>query len=382
MEYQKYLKYKTKYLQLKAKLTQLGGGAKCYHDRNKVGDINTTQLRNKPNEDSGWVNPPIILQKNEYVEVIKTENDFGLVRTKSDGIGWVRMAYLFNKNKNGDTRTCVLFPRKETIGQTTGQTTGPGGHAAFPSSGTAATSSTVLVPGLTLSAPPVMSMKLPPGSIAGPSSKTAEQKLSSSAVKSSYGCTHDFCRENPDITGVHAILVVKDDNGSSNVLLGRERDGRYVGEYNMFGGSKDPGDCILSCLYREISEEARFLPIDKSINWENFVNIFMDSSGNFYGNRIHHITSAVFVGVIRRGNLFFNAKGTLPVGTQQVYDGNSSKLEKDIRETFGVLISSKVASQYCEMDDVILFNPASPPSNITGYARSNIKHLLGQIQTT
>lgn len=366
MEYQKYLKYKTKYLQLKEKVSQLGRGAKCVHNRNKQGkkgEKETTQLRNKPNEDYDWVNPPIILEDGEEVEVIETKNDFGLVKTTSGGTGWVRMAYLFNKDKNGVPRPCVLFPRKEK--------TGPGGHTAFPSSGTAAhTSSIVLVPGLTPSAPPVISMRS-----YIPSSKTAEQKLSSSTVKTSYGCTHDFCRANPGITGAHAILVVKDNNGSSNVLLGRERYGSYAGQYNMFGGSKDPGDCILSCLYREISEEARFLPIDKSINWENFVNIFMDSSGNFYGNRIHYKTSAVFVGVIRRGNLFFNAQGTLPVGTLQVYDGNSANLVRDIKKTFTTL-SGKVASQYCEMDDVILFDPASAPANITAYASSNIRELL------
>ena len=291
-------------------------------------------------------------------------------------MGWIRMGYLFNKDPKGNPRPCVLFPKKETTGQTP-----PGGHAAMPSSASSGTTaSIVLVPGLTLSAPPVVSMKLPTGAVAMPSSKTAEQMLSSSTVKTSYGCTHDFCRAHAGITGVHAILVVKDDNGTSGVLLGKERTGTYQGKYNMFGGSKDHGDCILSCLYREISEEARFLCADGKINWDNFVKIFMNSSGNFYGNRIHHVTSAVFVGVIRKGNLFFNAQGTLPVGTQQEYDGKSSKLVDDIKKTFKTLISSSVKPQYCEMDDVILFDPISPPSNISDYARSNIKHLLIQIQ--
>ena len=40
MEYQKYLKYKTKYLQLKAKLTQLGGANIWFVDPEKIKEGN------------------------------------------------------------------------------------------------------------------------------------------------------------------------------------------------------------------------------------------------------------------------------------------------------------------------------------------------------
>jgi hypothetical protein len=53
----------------------------------------------------------------------------------------------------------------------------------------------------------------------------------------------------------------------------------------------------------------------------------------------------------------------------------------DIKKTFTTLIG-KVASQYCEMDDVILFDPTQVQSNITAYASSNIRQLLSQIQRT
>jgi len=458
MDYQKYLKYKTKYLQLKAKLTQLGGVIRwVVEDQSKkaITSSESTYIQKQylaRNTNVFFINPPDSIEKyryqlnigsgtgvrinfkNERVNIIQKndtptttpggravskEGEYGEEQSSMPSVSkpspisldisraqQIIKKYVeeFNKDKQKqltDIEYNEIYSAKEALRPKQDNpeyswyviqffevidaiyykrdydkkyfdevlkylSKPPGGYAAMPSAA------------MPLAAMPSAAMPL----AAIPSSlKTAEQKLSSSTTKTSYGCTHDFCRANPGITGVHAILVVKGDNSPSGVLLGKERHGSYAGQYNMFGGSKDSGDCILSCLYREISEEARFLRIDKSINWENFVNIFMDSSGNFYGNRIHHSTSAVFVGVIRRGNLFFNAQGSLPVGTQQVYDGNSSKLVIDIKQTFTTL-SGKVPSQYCEMDDVILFDPASPPPKITEYAKSNIRHLLPQIQQT
>lgn len=413
MDYQKYLKYKTKYLQLKAKSLQLGGGAKCTHLRT---DINFTLLRKNPINNNDWAidieGNNISIFNDEKVDVLETikDGDIEFGRIVKNGVnGWVNMKHLWHiwlDDKKVPTGKKVPCKFKSPSS----------GSAAFGSASSGTAASIVLVPGLTPSAPPVVSMRpYIPGAVAMSSSamssltpssamsssamsssampssamsslKTAEQMLSSSTGLTTYGCTHDLCRAHAGITAAHAILVVKDNTGTSGVLLGKERTGRYSGEYNMFGGGIDQGECILSCLYREISEEARFLCADGKINWDNFIKIFMNRTGDFHGYRIHHSTSAVFVGVIRRGNLFFNAQGALPVGNPQVYDGNSSNLVRDIKATFTTLISRGVESQYCEMDDVVLFDPIiSMPTQmpkISSYASSNIRHLLGQIQNT
>jgi len=404
MDYQKYLKYKTKYLQLKAKSLQLGGGAKslqlgggakCTHLRT---DINFTLLRKNPINNNDWATDiegnNISIFNDEKVDVLETikDGDIEFGRIEKNGVnGWVNMKHLWHiwlddkKVPTGKKVPCKF--KSPSSGSASS------GSAASGSAVSGSAASIVLVPGLTPSAPPVVSMRpYIPGAVAMsssamsssamPSFKTAEQMLSSSTGLTTYGCTHDLCRAHAGITAAHAILVVKDDTGTSGVLLGKERTGRYSGEYNMFGGGRDTGECILSCLYREISEEARFLCADGKINWDNFIKIFMNRTGDFHGYRIHHGTSAVFVGVIRRGNLFFNAQGALPVGTPQVYDGNSSNLVRDIKATFTTLISRGVESQYCEMDDVVLFDPIIPMPKISSYASSNIRHLLGQIQNT
>jgi hypothetical protein len=101
MEYQKYLKYKTKYLQLKTQSLQLGG-ATFRHDRG-TDKIQTSALRKYPIQESTEHmrkknNEKIILNKNDEVtvrddRVTDSGETFGLVE-KDGEIGWVNMKYL------------------------------------------------------------------------------------------------------------------------------------------------------------------------------------------------------------------------------------------------------------------------------------------------
>jgi hypothetical protein len=103
MDYQKYLKYKTKYLLLKKKLTQLGG-AKYIHDRRNEAGREFSFLITELNitivdfvRDIYGLN--IRLEKNEVVDVTeqredtKSGNMFGKV-VKNGITGWIEMKYL------------------------------------------------------------------------------------------------------------------------------------------------------------------------------------------------------------------------------------------------------------------------------------------------
>ena len=101
---QKYIKYKTKYLQLKAKLLQSGGGTLKKHDRNNAGGREDTLLRANPKNDDDWAldssSKKIVLNKGDVVEVLQTQTDpqskinFSFVKTISGSNGWVNNAYL------------------------------------------------------------------------------------------------------------------------------------------------------------------------------------------------------------------------------------------------------------------------------------------------
>jgi hypothetical protein len=106
MEYQKYLKYKTKYLQLKSKLKQLGGN-KFVHDRKKYGGRDFSFLITELNtrivsyvKDTYGL--PIRIEKDEVVEVVEQRTDdksleiFGKV-TKNGFTGWIEMKFLTPK---------------------------------------------------------------------------------------------------------------------------------------------------------------------------------------------------------------------------------------------------------------------------------------------
>jgi hypothetical protein len=267
MDYQKYLKYKTKYLQLKAKLTQLGGGAKCYHDRKHAGG-NETLLRIEPIDNKNYVSPRIILRNGDNVELIETKNDFGKVKTVDGKEGWVRMDYLFNKDANGNERKCILFPPKGTLP--------PSGHAAMPSSamptsGTAASSSQykVLVPGTTPGAPPVVAMKLPP---AGHATAMPPPGVHAAAMpppgvhaaampyQLSWGCDHTACK---NVSGQVSAVAIILRNSSGQILVSTETNPSVDG-YHLCAGKIDSGSCPVISCYDETAEEGRLLPVVNS----------------------------------------------------------------------------------------------------------------------
>lgn len=87
-------------------------------------------------------------------------------------------------------------------------------------------------------------------------------------------------------------------NGRKQVLLGKERDGQYAGQYSLCAGGVDAGDgeCYLYALAREMYEEFCInLFADKArtqINWPLFDKMFKSGSMRYV---MHHGTP-IFVG--------------------------------------------------------------------------------------
>ncbi len=101
---QKYIKYKTKYLQLKSKLSQFGGGEWKRHIRNNAGGREDSLLRENPINNNKWVldssGKQVILNLGQWVRVSETQTDpqsqinFSFVTTFNGSRGWVNSSYL------------------------------------------------------------------------------------------------------------------------------------------------------------------------------------------------------------------------------------------------------------------------------------------------
>ena len=117
-------------------------------------------------------------------------------------------------------------------------------------------------------------------------------------------CQHNTCknirsyRANNNKTsegGVGVILLNNYYNCNKYaVLLGKEKGGRYAGEYNLCAGSVEKCDnsCYIATARREMLEEFK-LDLHKS---SDFDKVFKNSSGKV--RYIMHNSNPVFIGVI------------------------------------------------------------------------------------
>lgn len=105
------------------------------------------------------------------------------------------------------------------------------------------------------------------------------------------------------------------------VLLGKERGGKYAGEYNLCAGSVEKCDnsCYIEAAKRELMEEFK-MDLHKS---KDFDKVFKNTSGKI--RYIMHNSNPVFIGVIsgiKRKDL----------NDKIQKDNNNTKLSRSLRE--------------------------------------------------
>ena len=107
---------------------------------------------------------------------------------------------------------------------------------------------------------------------------------------------NDFCKSNPYTTGVGVVLVNKNYDNHRGIrvkhalLFGKELGGQYAGMFNVVGGKRNCGECILDAIFREIREEIK---IDLGVHH------LKDKQGDF--RFFHHHTTIIFIALLPKG---------------------------------------------------------------------------------
>lgn len=88
-------------------------------------------------------------------------------------------------------------------------------------------------------------------------------------------CVHLCCSQLQKMNACHsvAIAVLTRYYGKNNcILLGKECDGRYIGKYNMIGGTFDKCDkeCWVNASIRETQEEAKITLTEDVVSESGF----------------------------------------------------------------------------------------------------------------
>ena len=191
-----------------------------YLHQRPLSDINSfTALRVFPDKNSPFVNPQLNILRNDHVIVLEIRNGYGKIQ-KNGREGWCNMAYLWEIKAKPVTPSISLKPSLPVISAVT---------------------------------------KTP-------------------SPLSEYACKHNTCINNKGIKGVGAIIVVKKklEHSSTNyVIFGKEKYGKYAGEYNVIGGGINRGECPVMAIHREVAEEIKLYDIG---DWRKWNKLFKYNS--------------------------------------------------------------------------------------------------------
>lgn len=153
-------------------------------------------------------------------------------------------------------------------------------------------------------------------------------------------CTkHNTCKNLANQGANHGAAIIPllmHSNYGWVFYLGRERHGKYKGEYNLFAGKGEPEDnndkgefCWIKCAIRELWEEGC---IDASFKGGLFDSIFRSFDGKCIRVFMHYQTP-VFVGVLPKGTSRASIKKMITINQH----------------------NPSLGPQYKEMDDVEIF---------------------------
>jgi hypothetical protein len=333
MNYEKYLKYKKKYIDLKTKSLQFGGGAKCIHNRYNAKNKDYTILRVNPTNDNDFVNDStgkqIYINELEEVDVLdtqvfidptdQTKTIYGRI-IKNGKSGWVNMSYLQFRHPILGLIPCQHF--KPT----------PPKVVAFPP----------------LPSPPLPS-PLHPKVVAFP-----PLKVVASPPKTKWGCHHHVCNVLQPHNPLSVCVIVK--NIKNQILVSTENDKNKKGYY-LVNGSIDDGNhnkvasCPVYTSYDETAEESRLLPADNSHratgilknfkgeriifshegNWKEWNNMFKPDGQNYIIPPWYDARGRCAVFVADIGQYYYDANNP-PVG-----DKTPLSSLNDLTHTFTML---------------------------------------------
>ena len=211
----------------------IGGSHYCEHRRPSIDRIKYTALREHSNKNSSFLIPPVLIYENEIVSISKIKDGYAKIK-KNGRSGWCNINYLWKQDLYTGKQKCISHNSSSHNGISYNITQ------------------------------PLQNVS---------SNLFLQKSKHSSQQVSSYGCKHRTCINNPNMGGVGAVIIVKN-NGKNYVIFGKERFGSNSNKYNVIGGKIDKGECPILGLYREVSEEIKILKDSNKPDWNTFNKIF------------------------------------------------------------------------------------------------------------
>ena len=236
----------------------IAGGNDIIHQRPSIDHIKYTALRKHSNINSSFLIPPVLIHENEIVNISKIKDGYAKIK-KNGTSGWCNINYLWKQDLYTGKQKCIYD------------------NSSFHTSSSHHSISYNITQPLQNVSSKLISQK----------SKHSSQQVSS------YGCKHHTCINNPNMGGVGAVIIVKN-NGKNYVIFGKERFGSNSNKYNVIGGKIDSGECPIVGLYREVSEEIKILKDSSKYDWDTFNKIFK-KSGSIIA--VQKLRTLIFFGI-------------------------------------------------------------------------------------